>query len=188
MIMKQKYSEEDLISLLKERRESAFEYLYEHYSGAIYGVILPIVRSEAEAGDLLQEVFVKIWRQIHSYDHQKGRLFTWMLNIARNLSIDFIRSKNFKDNQKNREITDTVYNLKIEDVAKEDHIGLRHLVGQLKEEYSVLIEYAYFQGFTQDEISKELSLPLGTVKTRLRAALLQLRQLMKFLIVFAFWI
>ena len=175
----QKYNETDLILLLKEREQSAFSYLYDHYSGALYSIILSILPDKELANDVLQEVFVKIWRQVDSYNAAKGRLFTWMMNIARNASIDMLRSKGYQKAQQNRELTEAVYEKGGSIVTNINQIGLRKLVHSLKEEYKVLVELSYFQGFTQDEISKTLNMPLGTVKTRLRTALLQLRELMK---------
>ena len=175
----QRYTETDLVMLLKEREQSAFSYLYDHYSGALYGIILSILTDKDLVNDVLQEVFVKIWRQIDSYDASKGRLFTWMMNIARNASIDMLRSKGYQKAQQNRELTEAVYEKGGSIATNINQIGLRKLVHSLKEEYKVLIELSYFQGFTQDEISKTLNMPLGTVKTRLRSALLQLRELMK---------
>jgi RNA polymerase sigma factor (sigma-70 family) len=131
------------------------------------------------ASDVLQEVFVKIWKQIESYDATKGRLFTWMLNIARNSSIDMVRSKNYQKSQQNRELTEHVYEAAGTFETNTDKIGLRRLVHSLKDEYKVLVELSYFEGFTQEEISKMLSIPLGTVKTRLRAALIQLKKVIK---------
>ncbi len=174
-----KYSEAELVILLKERQQSAFSYLYDNYSGAIYSVILSIIPDRELANDVLQEVFVKIWRQIDSYDATKGRLFTWMINVTRNASIDTIRSKAFQNSQQNRELTETVYESAGSIDTNIDKIGLRKLVHKLKEEYKTLIELAYFQGYTQEEISKIMGIPLGTVKTRLRTALIQLRQIIK---------
>jgi len=174
-----KYEESELVSLLKKREQSAFSYLYDNYSGALYTVILAIVPDRELANDVLQEVFVKIWKQIESYDDNKGRLFTWMINIARNASIDTVRSKNYQNSQQNRELTESVYDTSGSTSTNTDKIGLRKLVHQLKDEYKVLVELSYFQGFTQEEISKMLEIPLGTVKTRLRTALIQLRQLVK---------
>jgi RNA polymerase sigma-70 factor (ECF subfamily) len=137
------------------------------------------VNDEELANDVLQEVFVKIWKQIDSYDSSKGRLFTWMLNIARNASIDMVRSKGFQNSQQNRELTEEVYSAGGSSETRTDQIGLRKLVYNLKEEYRVLVELSYFQGYTQDEIAKMLKMPLGTVKTRLRTALIQLREIIK---------
>ncbi|MDE3237036.1 MAG: sigma-70 family RNA polymerase sigma factor [Bacteroidota bacterium] len=165
--------------LLKQRQEAAFSYLYDNYAGALHSIILNIVTDAELASDVLQEVFVKIWRQIESYDDTKGRLFTWMLNIARNASIDTVRSRSFQNSQQNRELTESVYELAGSTKIATDQIGLRKLVHQLKEEYRTLVELSYFQGYTQDEISKMLDIPLGTVKTRLRTALIQLKQIIK---------
>jgi RNA polymerase sigma-70 factor (ECF subfamily) len=174
-----KYSEAELVMLLKQRQQSAFNYLYDNYSGALFTIILNVVNDRELASDVLQEVFVKIWRQIESYDETKGRLFTWMMNISRNASIDTLRSKDFRNSQQNRELTESVYDSGGSTEQKTDQIGLRKVVRELKEEYKVLVELSYFEGYTQDEISKMLNIPLGTVKTRLRTALTQLRQHLK---------
>jgi RNA polymerase sigma-70 factor (ECF subfamily) len=145
----------------------------------LYSVILSIINDRELANDVLQEVFVKIWRQIESYDATRGRLFTWMMNITRNASIDTLRSKGYQNSQQNRELTEAVYETAGTVTTSTDTIGLRKLVTTLKQEYRVLVELAYFQGYTQEEISKTLDMPLGTVKTRLRAALIQLRETVK---------
>lgn len=174
-----KYTEQELVALLQQREQSAFSYLYDNYSAALYGIIVAIVPDRELANDVLQEVFVKIWRQATSYNAEKGRLFTWMMNIARNASIDMLRSKNYQSSQQNRELTETVYEKGGSIATNIEYIGLRKIVHSLKEEYKVLVELSYFQGYTQDEISKMLNMPLGTVKTRLRNALIQLRELVK---------
>ncbi len=174
-----KYSETELVLLLKQRQESAFSYLYDNYSGALLSVINGVVSDSELANDVLQEVFIKIWRQIESYDDMKGRLFTWMLNVARNASIDTVRSKGFQNSQQNRELTEAIYDAGGTTQLQIDQIGLRKVVHTLKEDYRVLVDLAYFQGFTQDEISKMLGIPLGTIKTRLRSALTQLRTVIK---------
>lgn len=173
------YNESELVSLLQQRQQSAFNYLYDHYSGSLYSVIVSIVSDRELANDLLQEVFVKIWRQILTYDHTKGRLFTWMLNVARNASIDAVRSKNYQQNQQNKELTEKVYDAGGSMQTDTDKIGLRKIVHNLKDEYRVLVELSYFEGYTQEEIAKMLKIPLGTVKTRLRTALIQLKQVIK---------
>jgi RNA polymerase sigma factor (sigma-70 family) len=171
-----KYTEAELVMLLKQRQQPAFNYLYDNYSGALFTIISNIINDRDLAADVLQEVFVKIWKQIETYDETKGRLFTWMMNVARNASIDVLRSKDFKNSQQNRELNEGVYEAGGSTETKTDQIGLRKVVRQLKEEHRVLVELSYFEGYTQDEISKMLNIPLGTVKTRLRTALTQLRQ------------
>ncbi|HEY0679966.1 MAG TPA: sigma-70 family RNA polymerase sigma factor [Chitinophagaceae bacterium] len=169
------YTESDLVELLKQRDNRAFNYLYEHYSAALYGIILPIVNDTEIANDVLQEVFLNIWRKIESYDPVKGRLFTWMLNIARNASIDTLRSKSFQNLRKNQPLGDNVNwstNTQYQDA---DNIGLRKILDRLKDEQRTLVELAYFKGYTHEEIAAIEGIPLGTVKTRIRTALIQLR-------------
>jgi RNA polymerase sigma factor (sigma-70 family) len=178
MLATQKYTEAELVLFLQERQQSAFTYLYDQYSGALYSVIMNIIPDTELCNDVLQEVFVKIWKQIETYDSTKGRLYTWMLNIARNASIDMLRSRQYQRSQQNQELTDNVYSKDGGVSVNTDNIGLRKLVHKLKEDQRVLVDLSYFQGFTQDEISKMLDIPLGTVKTRLRKALSELRNLM----------
>ena len=174
-----KYNEKDLIIALKARDDQAFSYLYDNYSAALYTVILQIVKTPEVANDILQDVFVNIWKKIESYDPIKGRLFTWMLNISRNASIDMLRSKSYQNSQKNQEITDNVYvNTQVTQTST-DSIGLSKFLGKLRPEQRVLIELAYFKGYTHDEIAQIESIPLGTVKTRIRNALLQLREYLR---------
>ena len=175
------YLESELVSLLKGRDPAAFNYLYDHYSSALYGVILPIVNENEIANDILQEVFLSIWKKIDTYDASKGRLFTWMLNIARNASIDVLRSKSFQNSRKNQPLAETVNWGNSYQVFQPDPetIGLHKLLEKLKEEHRVLIELAYFKGYTHEEIAEIEGLPLGTVKTRIRNALIQLRNQMK---------
>lgn len=169
------------MALLQEQSEKAFSYLYDNYSGALYGIINSIVKEKESANDVLQDVFINIWRKIGSYDPLKGRLFTWMLNIARNAAIDKIRSKEYRDGLKNQRFPDTV-DITIGgsvDGPNSNDVGLRKVLRKLKEEQRVLIDLSYFQGYTHDEISKALNIPLGTVKTRIRSALIQLRNMIQ---------
>lgn len=157
----------------------AFSYLYDNYSGSLYTVISQIVSDMEAANDVLQEVFINIWKKIESYDPTKGRLFTWMLNIARNASIDTVRSKSYQNSMKNTAVSDSselitgVANFNI------DNIGLKKILQRLKPEHRVLIDLAYFKGYTHEEIADIENIPLGTVKTRIRSALLQLREYLK---------
>jgi RNA polymerase sigma-70 factor (ECF subfamily) len=175
-----KYSEQELVSLLLQQNGQAFSYLYDNYSPALFGIINQIIPDKNISADVLQEVFINIWRKIDSYDETKGRLFTWMLNIARNAAIDKIRSKPYQNSLKNQPLTESVNTITANSVVSPQvsDIGLKKLVHKLKQEHRELIELSYFQGFTHEEISKLLNLPLGTVKTRIRTALTQLRTLM----------
>lgn len=174
-----KYSEQELVALLLEQNDQAFAYLYDNYSPALFGIIHQIVPNQDLASDVLQDVFINIWRKIGSYDQAKGRLFTWMLNIARNAAIDKVRSRPYQDSLKNQPMTENVNtNTPNSAVNPEiNDVGLKRLVNKLKEEYRLVIDLSYFQGFTHEEIAKLLNIPLGTVKTRIRSALIQLRTL-----------
>jgi RNA polymerase sigma factor (sigma-70 family) len=182
MGMPNTYTELELVAALKERDNQAFAFLYDNYSGALYGIIRQIITDNVElAGDVLQEVFINIWRKIESYDQTKGRLFTWMLNIARNASIDTLRSKSYQNAQKNQELPENVYKGASNQTTQQnvDNIGLKKVLEKLKPEHRVLVDLAYFKGFTHEEIAELMTIPLGTVKTRIRNALLQLREYLK---------
>lgn len=174
------YTDEQLVALLKSKDQRAYNYLYDHYADALFGMIKRILGECEETTDVLQESFVKIWRNIAQYDATKGRLFTWMINIARNTAIDFKRSgQSKKDKQTNSLDTEIgVIPDHLATYTKTDHLGLNKVMDELKADHRIIIEMAYFQGYTQDEISKELNIPLGTVKTRARAALIQLKQIL----------
>lgn len=176
-----KYSEEELIQLLKTGDESAFSYLYDHYSGALFGVIFKIIGDQPLAEDILQEAFVKIWNNFSSYDSSKGRLFTWMLNITRNLTIDTLRSKSYKKQSKIQGSENAVNyaGSNVNENERFDAMGIRKQTSLLKEDQKQIIDMAYFDGFTQEEISKKLGIPLGTVKTRMRAAISVLKKLLQ---------
>ncbi len=141
------------------------------------GIIYKVIPSQEIAEEVLQDTFVKVWKYAKQYDASKGRLYTWFVNIARNTAIDKVRSAGFRKDQK----TDSIENLVYTDSAgaEEANIadsGLRTVINSLDEKYRTLIELVYFQGYSQREIEKEFNIPLGTVKTRLRAAISELRK------------
>ena len=177
---KTKYSEQELVVLLNEQSNDAFNYLYDNYSGAIYTIKNQIVPDKDTASDVMQEVFVNIWRKINTYDAAKGRLFTWMLNIARNASIDKVRSKGYRDSQRNQPIADSENSrITMSLNPSVTDVGLKKVLTNLNEEYRKLIDLSYYQGFTHEEIAKMLGIPLGTVKTRIRIAISQLRTMIR---------
>lgn len=175
----------DIVDKIRTGDQRAFEQLYDDYSAALYGLVFSIVKSEGAAEDITQDVFVKIWKNIGSYDKKKGSLFTWMLNIARNASIDALR--------KNKKIV-LVENQNIDSgvsignypktTVKIAHIGIAELVAKLSSDDQLVVEYLYFKGYTQQELADELEIPLGTVKTRSRRAL---KELIKLFNLLAIW-
>lgn len=172
------HTEEELIHLLRQQSREGFDYLYKNYSAGLYGIIRKVIADEETAKDVLQEVFVKIWNNIERFDETKGRIYTWMINIARNAAIDKLRSKGEIMKGKIQTGENVVHDLEqgLKTEQRVDAIGLRAVVAELKPEYSIIVELAYFKGFTLDEISKTLEIPLGTVKTRMRHAMQLLRQ------------
>lgn len=178
-------SEEELVALLKDKDERGYTILYNNYSSALYGVLNKIVQSNDDANDLLQDTFLKIWKNIGNYDSSKGSIFTWMMNIARNLAIDKVRSVDFRDTSQNVSMEDkVVYQIDNEYQTEQevDGIGLQKVVDKLKPEYKQLINLVYYQGYTQAEVAEEYGIPLGTVKTRIKAAVSTLRTLLQTLV------
>ncbi len=149
--------------------------MYDRYSAALNGVVRRFVADQDQANDILQDSFVKIWKNIDRYDSTKGSFYTWMLNVARNTAIDFLR-KNKKELK--TEIQDWESTVSVQNAVQQNTstIGLQKLVENLVPEQQVIIEYLYFKGYTQQEVSDELELPLGTVKTRTRLAMRELRK------------
>jgi RNA polymerase sigma-70 factor (ECF subfamily) len=172
--------QEELLKELLKKDDKSFTLLYDNYSKSLFGVIYNLIRNTEEAEDVLQEVFVKIWKNIDSYNESKGRLYTWMLNIARNTSIDKLRSKNFNNSQKNLSTDNFVHIL--EDSSKTtnriDAIGIKEFIMKLKPKCIQIIDLLFFKGYTQQEASDELEMPLGTVKTNNRNCMNELRKML----------
>jgi len=171
------YSEEDLVSGLKNHDTTAIKALYAMYSGALLGVITRLVQHPGISEDLLQEVLIKIWYSSEKYDSSKGRLFTWMINLAKNYTIDVLRSKQYRNNKKNINVDDChqVIDIIHQVPYNPDTVLIKELIFGLKPEFNVLLDMVYFKGYTHVAIADELNLPLGTVKTRLRMAIAELR-------------
>ena len=179
-----------LIRRLQDREREALGEAYQQYGGALLHLILKIVQDQETGEEILQDTFVKIWEKADQFDGTRGRLFSWMAQIARNTAIDRVRSGNFKRWEKTEALEATVNDstrwsesLRIEDS------GLRKEINKLDEKYRLLIDYLYFQDYTQKEVSETLDIPLGTVKTRARMAIIELRKILgeEFLL-FLIWI
>lgn len=171
--------QEKLIKELLKKDDKSFTLLYDNYSKSLYGVIFNLIKNREEAEDVLQEVFVKIWNNIETYNESKGRLYTWMLNIARNSTIDKLRSKGYNNSQKNLQADNFVYMMEdsSKTINKIDAIGIKEFVKKLKPKCIQIIELLFFQGYTQQEASEELQIPLGTVKTQNRNCMNDLRMM-----------
>ena len=174
-------TQEELLQLIYKKDEKAFTHIYDMYSKSLFSVINVLMKNREESEDVLQEVFIKIWKNIDSYNESKGRFYTWMLNIARNSTIDKLRSKNFNNSQKN--LTADNFVNQLEDSNKlvnlVDSIGIQEFVKKLKPKCIQIIDLLFFKGYTQQEASDELAIPLGTVKTQNRNCISDLRIYLK---------
>ncbi|MCR9016059.1 RNA polymerase sigma factor [Aquiflexum gelatinilyticum] len=165
--------EPQLIAGLRAKDRKTIEYLYDKYSKALFTVISRIIIDKDIAEEVFHDAFIKITRKIDSYEESKGRLYTWMSNICRNAAIDRTRSKEFSNSSKTNTIDDYVYGLESASGTSDlvDAIGVKELLDDLNEEQRFMVECIYFKGYTHSEVSEEFDIPLGTVKSRIRAAI-----------------
>ncbi|RYU77199.1 RNA polymerase sigma factor [Hymenobacter persicinus] len=167
-----KATEQELVQRLYARDETAMTLFYDAYGKALHNTIWRIVKQEEVAQDVLQESMVKIWFSFASYNPERGRLFTWALNVCRNVAIDHIRTKRYQAAARTEELDNSgARQQPALPTFQPDHIGLRELVSQLTPSDQQLIDLLYFNGFTQVEAAEELEIPLGTVKSRVRRAI-----------------
>jgi RNA polymerase sigma factor (sigma-70 family) len=170
--------EEEITRNLLSGNEKAMALIYDNYSAALYGVCRKMLLSTEDSEEVFQEVMVKIWKAGKSFDPNKARLYTWMVNIARNTCIDLMRKNNrrpqIQDTDSNVHVIEQNHNTEF----PVDHIGLKEEIAKLRKEDRNVLELAYFSGYSQGEIAKKLNLPLGTVKTRARKAINELKTLL----------
>ena len=164
---------------MQQGDKKAFEKIYNAYANTLYGIVLRIVKTEEVATGVLQEVFIKIWKNVKKYDSDKSTFFTWILNIARNTAIDQYRKQKIRQTvpvqDHDQEISFTHLS---KSETETDHIDLIDMIKKLSPDQKKTLEYLYFKGYTQQEFSEEQGVPLGTVKTRARTALIALRKFM----------
>ncbi len=166
---------------MKSKDKKGFDYLYDNYSTALFGIIDAILKREAYSEEILHDTFIKIWQKMDDYDASKGRFFTWMLNIARNTAIDKLRSKEYKSTTKTDDLSNfvNIVDRDSPEVTQSDYIGVREVLDKLPEEQKFLIEKMYFEGYSQSELAEEFTIPLGTIKTRVRSGMSKLRVLLQ---------
>ena len=161
------------------RDEAGLRLLYRHYSDALYGIALRVLRhNEAHAEDALQKSFLKIWNGINQFDDKKSTLFTWMSRITKNTAIDISRLKTFQAEEKSETIDPNVHNSEVTTINTES-IDSSGLLKGLDEKYSFVLEHLYLKGYTQKELSDEFDIPIGTIKTRVKKAIDILRSRLK---------
>ena len=170
----EQYNEAALYLLIREDKDHVFKVLFENYSSALLGHLIQMLKSKEDAEEALQESFIKIWKNLEAYDPSKGRVFTWMLRIVRNTGIDYVRkNKNLRARQSKTELENV--SLKGSEIKLED-AGLMAIIERLDDNQKFLVHKLIFEGYTQQEISDEFDIPLGTVKSRFRAAMKKLRE------------
>ncbi len=170
---------EQLVNKFQQKDIKAFETLYGMYSDSMQGVIYNIVRDQDIAQEVMQDVFIKAWNSADSYSAKKGRFFTWLINISRNAAIDKTRSKAFKNSKQNLNSDYFVDIIQTQDSLDDqtDAIGIKKFVTKLADKCKAVIELLYFKGYTQKEASEELDMPIGTIKTRNRNCIKELREM-----------
>ena len=167
--------EKEIVSLLERGDKKAIQLLYENYADALYGVIKKIISDEDTAQDVLQESFVKIWRYSKKYDASKAKLFTWLYRIAYNAAIDKVRSLKNKTNSEIQIEVSSVYKITSNEL-NQDVLDIKEHLNTLDDKYKVVLYALFFEGMTQQEASDELDIPLGTIKSRLKIGLRELKK------------
>ncbi|TXD49429.1 RNA polymerase sigma factor [Polaribacter sp. IC073] len=162
-----------LVLDFQNKNIAAFEKLYNMYYKSIHGVIYNLIRDTEIANELTQDVFLKAWNNSGKYSSKKGRIFTWLLCMARNTAIDKLRSKDYKNSKKNIISEELLKNIECDENFNvlTNTIGLKKLVSTLEISHKKIINLIYFKGYTHKETSEALNIPLGTVKTRNRNSL-----------------
>lgn len=161
--------------------EKAFASLFDSYSSILLGFLIRIVGSRAEAEDVLQEVFLQVWQRASTFDPSRGRPFTWLVTLARSRAIDRLRSTSARERAalaSAEEETNPTGDAASDAVRSEQSEIVRRALAAIPEEQRRTLLLAYFEGLTQTEIAERLKQPLGTVKTRMRAGLMKLRELL----------
>lgn len=168
--------EKHIVELLQDRDEKAISLLYDNYGDTLYGVAYKVVKDEDLAQDVLQESFIKIWKKSDSYDVTKAKLFTWLFRITRNTAIDKLRSISTKSDKEIQIDVSDVYNLGVKGVMPE-LMDVKENLNKIEPKYKIVLEALFFEGMTQQEASDELDIPLGTIKSRLKIGLRELRKI-----------
>jgi RNA polymerase sigma-70 factor (ECF subfamily) len=164
---------EGLLHRLTGGDTAALGEFYDLYAGLVNGLALRILRNTAEAEDVVQEVFVQVWRQADRYDPSRGSAEAWLCTIARTRALDRLRRRSAR-----REESVDVAPASSAAPKTEEALAVRKALATLSEDQRQALELAYYDGLTQTEIAERLGAPLGTIKTRIRTAMIRLRDLL----------
>lgn len=175
---KYRLSEDQLVESLKNMDKGAMSSLYRMYSDSLYKVISTIVHIEEVAQDLLQETFIKIWKSFSQYDPGKGRLYTWMARMARNISIDYLRSVNHRNYTANEDLSEHTDQIDqtLQFSFNPELIGVKDMTNLLNEDQKAALDLVYFKGYTHVQAAEDLGITVGILRSRLQASISELRR------------
>jgi RNA polymerase sigma factor (sigma-70 family) len=176
---KSRPTENQLILALKNMESGAMNDLYQMYSDSLYRVISTIVQIEEVAQDILQETFIKIWKSFSQYDPSKGKLYTWMARLAKNLAIDYLRSVNHRNYAANEDFSILTQQIdqKFQVSYNPEIIGVKDMIHLLNVDQKVALDLIYFKGYTHVQAADELKITVGILRSRLQSAIALLRKL-----------
>lgn len=175
-------SDIELLHAVARNEEGALTVLYDRYRLILFGLLVRILSSREEAEDVLQEVFLQVWRRAADFDEERGRPFTWLVTLTRSRAIDRLRSVAARQRLVDSALTEVgedVTDAASDTLLSEQREIVARALATLPEEQRRTLKLAYFEGLTQSEIAAKLGSPLGTVKTRMRAGMTTLRELLR---------
>jgi len=171
----------ELLKAIAARDEAALARLYDCYRTILFGLLMRILNNREEAEDVLQEVFLQVWRKAADFDENRGRPFTWLVTLARSRGIDRLRTLAARERVAEagaREVSDEISDAATDAFKSEQRGLVSDALAKLPDEQKRPIMLAYFDGLTQSEIATRTGAPLGTVKTRMRTGMIRLRELL----------
>jgi RNA polymerase sigma-70 factor (ECF subfamily) len=171
----------ELLKSIAARDEAALAQLYDGYRVILFGLLMRILNNREEAEDVLQEVFLQVWRRAADFDENRGRPFTWLVTLTRSRGIDRLRTLAVRERVAiagAKEESDAVSDAASDAFRSEQRGLVTNALDQLPDEQKRPLMLAYFDGLTQSEIAARLGAPLGTVKTRMRTGMMKLREVL----------
>ena len=168
-------AERHIVQLLNAGDKKAISLIYDHYAGSLYGVLLNMLKDEDAAREVLQESMIKFWKNSQKYDASKAKLFTWLMRITRNTAIDYLRSQKTRTDHEIQKASSDVHKNVVH--IRPEHMDVAKHLNSLEHKYREVVYALFYLGMTQQEVSDHFNIPLGTVKTRLKIGLRELRKI-----------